>query len=161
MLPDSTVSPHAALHFKSNLHGSRLIAGILLALFACRRIHLLQLRYGKGCFLWVLARICLVKIDKLWLPLLQLRDNQSQRLSPVPKVNVPDNLMPAVAQNPFYAFANHSRAEMSHMKRLRNVGAAVIDNYFFGAFRLFETKFCLCPHRLYVRRQETLPHLQI
>ena len=48
--------------------------------------------------------------------------------TPIPHMDVADNVMALNAIKPFYRFANNSRPQVTHMHRLSDIGPAIIND---------------------------------
>ena len=141
MVPQRTISSHAALQFKGCLHCLFLISRILFGFTACSRIDLLKLGNGKGRFSRIFSRIGLVKIDKGRLSLLKLLYDQSHLESPVPKMDIADHLMACVSCDPLDTLPDNGGAQMPYMKGFCHIWPAVIDNDLLGMFRCVQSEF--------------------
>ena len=86
VFPDRTISSSALLQLSRCLECTFLIVLVLFRFAACARINLLELADRKRCFLRVLSRKGLIKINKLRMALLQLGDDQSHLQTPVSKI---------------------------------------------------------------------------
>ena len=82
-----------------------------------------------------------IKIWKLRFSLLQFCNDQPHLISPVSQMNITDHFVSFKTSNPFYAFADNCRTQMSYMKRFRNIRSAVIYHDRFWFFRFFYSEF--------------------
>ena len=57
------------------------------------------------------------------------------------QMNITDHFVSFKTSNPFYAFADNCRTQMSYMKRFRNIRSAVIYHDRFWFFRFFYSEF--------------------
>ena len=141
VLPERTVSAHAVLEFLCILQRALLIGFVHLALSAGRGVDLFQIRYGKRRFFRVFPFVAFIKIGKLRLPFLQLRNNLPHLQSPVTQVDISDHIVSRIAQNSFYALTDDCGTQMSHMQRLRHIGSAVVNDDGFLFLRLRHAEF--------------------
>ena len=134
VFPDRTISSSALLQLSRCLECTFLIVLVLFRFAACARINLLELTDRKRCFLRVLSRKGLIKINKLRMALLQLGDDQSHLQTPVSKMNVTDHVVAHEAPHTLDALADDRGTEMADVKRFCHVCSAVIYD---DGFRIF------------------------
>ncbi len=128
MRQQGAVTPAPLLKLKSRLHRGLTVRLILLRLSARRGINLLERGYRKRRILRVLTLIILIKINQLRLTAFQLRDNQPHLQPPVAQMHVPDHPVSHKTSDPPYALPDNRRAQMTHMKRLCDIGSAIINH---------------------------------
>ena len=134
VFPDRTVASSALLQLSRCLECTFLIVLVLFRFAACARINLLEFADRKRCFLRVLSRKGLIKINKLRMALLQLGDDQSHLQTPVSKMNVTDHVVAHEASHTLDALADDRGTEMADVKRFCHVCSAVIYD---DGFRIF------------------------
>ena len=84
---------------------------------------------------------------------MKLLDNQSHLKAPVAQMHVSDYLMSHIAADALNALSNDGRAQMSHVKRLRHVGAAVVHDNGLRLLRLLQTILGILRHAVHIPSQ--------
>ena len=135
------MSSHTILQFAGIFHRPLFIGLVHLTFSACRWIDFLQLRYGKRRFFRVFSRIVFIKIGKIRLSYLQLRNDLAHLQSPVSQMNVTGHIMPRITKDSLDALPDYGGTKMSHVQRLRHIGSAIVDDDGLLLLRLRHTEF--------------------
>ena len=161
MLPESPVAAVSFLKLVRVLQSLCVIGLVLLRLSARERIDLLQIADGEGSFPGILALKRLVKIRQLRIAVLQLRDDQSHLKAPVTEMNVTDCLIAVITDNSLDRFSDDRGTEMSHVKGLRHIRSAVVQNDRLRLLRERHSEFDRFGHFLQISPQPGFLHIQI
>ena len=161
MIPQCPVTAHAILQLIGCFHGVCLISLVLLGFRTGCRIDLFQLGDGKRRFLRILSFIGIIEINQSRIALLQFRNDQPHLQTPVTQMDIPDHIMPRITADPLDALPDHSRAKMSHVKRLRHIGAAVVNHNLLRRLWHLQPKLLISPHAAQIIPHESLRNLHI
>ena len=101
---------------------------IRLGASARRRVDLLEIADGKGCFGRIGAFVLRIKVRQVRLPVLQFLDDESHLQAPVAEMHVADRMEAEEAADALQRLADDRGAQMPHVKGLRHVGAAVVED---------------------------------
>ncbi len=161
MIPQCPVTAHAILQLIGCFHGVCLISLVLLGFRTGCRIDLFQLGDGKRRFLRILSFIGIIEINQSRIALLQFRNDQPHLQTPVTQMDIPDHIMPRITADPLDALPDHTGTQVPHMKRLRHIRPAVINNDLLRLLRHLQAEFLTVSHPAQIIPHKRLRHLQI
>ena len=160
MFPECRKTGIAALEF----HGRKVSrlgkSFVLLGALARGRVNLLELGNRKRRFFRIVTCMSLVKVREFRLPAAQLLDDKSHLEAPVAEVHIAYHLVSEKCAHALQGLADDGRAQVSHVERLCDICAAVVDDNL-PVLIAHGAALRLLPEGAYRRRERIRAHAEV
>ena len=160
MFPECRKTGIAALEFHGRKVGCLGKGLVLLGALARGRVNLLELGNRKRRFFRIVTRMALVKVREFRLPAAQLLDDKSHLEAPVAEVHIAYHLVSEKCAHALQGLADDGRAQVSHMERLCDICAAVVDDNL-PVLIAHRAALRLLPEGAHRRRERIRAHAEI